>query len=157
MADWVDFNDAAVELFGYESREDLLKIKIPQVYANASDREAHVRFIRDNGYSFEYPVDLKRKDGTIIHTLITTVARKDASGNILGFQGSIRDITERKAAQDRIEELLRIINTSPAVAFLWKAEENWPVETVSENISQFGYTREDFVSGRIQVQRHHSS
>ena len=66
------------------------------------------------------------------------------------------DITGRKAAQDRIQELLRIqerqlkiINTSPAVAFLWKAEENWPVEMVSENISQFGYTSEDFLSGRI--------
>ena len=154
---WVDFNDAAVELFGYENREDLLKIKILQVYAHPRDRDEHIRYIRENGYSFEYPVDLKRKDGTILHTLITTVARKDAAGNILGFQGSIRDITERKATQDRIgellrvqEEQLRIINTSPAVAFLWKAEENWPVETVSENISQFGYTRDDFVSGRIQ-------
>ncbi|MFA4876013.1 MAG: PAS domain S-box protein [Methanoregula sp.] len=154
---WVDFNNAAVELFGYENREDLFKTKIPQIYANPHDREAHIRYIRENGYSFEYPVDLRKKDGTIIHTLITTVARKNVSGAITGFQGSIRDITERKAAQERIAELLktqeeqvRIINTSPAVAFLWKAEENWPVEMVSENISQFGYTREDFLSGRIQ-------
>ncbi|PKG33112.1 PAS domain S-box protein [Methanoregula sp.] len=66
------------------------------------------------------------------------------------------DITERKESQKRIEALLRvqeeqlrIINTSPAVAFLWKAEDGWPVESVSENISQFGYVPEDFTSGRI--------
>jgi len=47
------------------------------------------------------------------------------------------------------DELLNIINRSPAVVFLWTAEENWPVETVSENITQFGYTVEDFTSGRI--------
>ncbi len=153
---WVDFNDAAVELLGYGSREDLLKTKISQIYANSDERDAHIRYIREKGFSVEYPVDLKKKDGTIINTLITTVERKDAAGNPIGFQGSIRDITEKKAIQDRIKELLhlqeeqlRIINTSPAVAFLWKAEENWPVEMVSSNVSQFGYSVDDFVSGRV--------
>ncbi|MDD1693740.1 MAG: PAS domain S-box protein, partial [Methanoregula sp.] len=72
------------------------------------------------------------------------------------FVAVFEDITEGKASQDRIQEMLRIqeqqlriINTSPAVSFLWKAEENWPVEMVSENISQFGYASEDFLSGRI--------
>ncbi|NMB78596.1 MAG: PAS domain S-box protein, partial [Methanomicrobiales archaeon] len=72
------------------------------------------------------------------------------------FVAVFEDVTERKESQDRIqhllrvqEEQLRIINTSPAVAFLWKAEENWPVVTVSENISQFGYTQDDFLSGRV--------
>jgi PAS domain S-box-containing protein len=72
------------------------------------------------------------------------------------FVAVFEDISERKTSQERIEALLqvqeeqlRVINTSPAVAFLWKAEENWPVEAVSENISQFGYTREDFTSGKI--------
>ncbi|MHB8164177.1 MAG: PAS domain S-box protein [Methanoregula sp.] len=153
---WLDFNDAAVELLGYESREDLLNTKISLIYANSDDRDAHIRYIREKGFSVEYPVDLKKKDGTIINTLITTVARKDAAGNTIGFQGSIRDITETKAIQDRIKELLhlqeeqlRTINASPAVAFLWKAEENWPVEMVSSNVSQFGYSVDDFVSGRV--------
>ncbi|HEX3002130.1 MAG TPA: PAS domain S-box protein [Methanoregula sp.] len=66
------------------------------------------------------------------------------------------DITERKESQKRIEALLRIqedqlriINASPAISFLWKAEAGWPVESVSRNISQFGYVPEDFTSGRI--------
>ena len=45
--------------------------------------------------------------------------------------------------------LERIVNQSPAVAFSWKASEGWPVEFVSENVRQFGYTPEDFYSGRI--------
>jgi len=72
------------------------------------------------------------------------------------FVAVFEDITERKESQKRIEALLRvqeeqlrIINASPAVSFLWKAEEGWPVESVSENISQFGYVPEDFTSGRI--------
>jgi PAS domain S-box-containing protein len=109
---WVDFNDAAVELFGYENREDLLKVKIPDLYANTDERDAHIAYIRKNGSSFEYPVDLKRKDGTIINALVTTVARNDTSGTIIGFQGSIRDITERK----RNERLLLENQTQLATA-----------------------------------------
>jgi PAS domain S-box-containing protein len=146
---WVDLNDAAVQLFGYDSREELLQVNIRDLYADPAERDAHISYIREQGYSLEYPVNLRKKDGTIINTLITSVARKDSNGNTIGFQGSVRDVTEKKIAQDRIEELLRIINTSPAVAFLWRAEENWPVEMVSRNISQFGYTVDDFMSGRV--------
>ncbi|MBC2710175.1 MAG: PAS domain S-box protein, partial [Desulfosarcina sp.] len=43
-----------------------------------------------------------------------------------------------------------IINRSPAVTFLWKNIEGWPVEFVSENVKKlFGYSGNDFISGRI--------
>ena len=101
---WVDFNDAAIELFGYNSREDLLKTDVPFMYASPSERDVHLRYIREREYSFEYPVDLRKKDGTIINTLITTVARKDSCGNTISFQGSIRDITQRKRAEEALRE-----------------------------------------------------
>ena len=43
-----------------------------------------------------------------------------------------------------------IINKSPAVAFLWKNEEDWPVEFVSDNVvGLFGYSAEEFASGKV--------
>ncbi len=69
---------------------------------------------------------------------------------------SIRDITEqeraareRREALARREELERIINRSQTYAFLWRNEDQWPVEYASANIANFGYTLEDFTSGRI--------
>ncbi len=47
------------------------------------------------------------------------------------------------------EELEGIINYSPAIVFLWCAAEGWPVEFVSDNIQQWGYTPEDFYSGEV--------
>ncbi|WAC05822.1 MAG: PAS domain S-box protein [Methanoregula sp.] len=153
---WVDLNDGAVELFGYGSREELLQVNIRDLYANPGERTRHIDIIRQKGFTRDFPIELRKKDGSVINTLITSVVRKDKNGNVVGFQGTVRDITEKKATQDRIEvllhlqeEQLRIINTSPAVAFLWKAEENWPVEMVSRNISQFGYSVNDFVSGSV--------
>jgi PAS domain-containing protein len=61
----------------------------------------------------------------------------------------IRTITERGYAEGALKEAYEIINRSPAVAFLWKNEEGWPVEFVSENVrALFGYTVEDFQSGK---------
>ena len=35
------------------------------------------------------------------------------------------------------------------VVFLWRVEAGWPVEYVTENVRQFGYTAEDFTAGRV--------
>ncbi len=53
-------------------------------------------------------------------------------------------------AENTLYEANTIINRSPAVAFLWKNEEGWPVEFVTENVKKlFGYSSVDFISGKI--------
>ena len=43
-----------------------------------------------------------------------------------------------------------LIEKSPIVKFLWKNQETWPVEYVSENVKNiFGYTADDFLSEKI--------
>lgn len=42
-----------------------------------------------------------------------------------------------------------VMSSSPAIVFLWRPEKGWPVEYVSENISQFGYSVDDFISGKM--------
>lgn len=47
---------------------------------------------------------------------------------------------------DRIEKIMK---NSQAIIFYWKAEETWPVDFVSQNISMLGYSDDDFLSGRV--------
>ncbi len=61
-----------------------------------------------------------------------------------------REIRERNRAESELKELYKIINLSPTIVFLWKNAEEWPVEFVSENVLQFGYSREEFYSGKIK-------
>jgi PAS domain S-box-containing protein len=49
----------------------------------------------------------------------------------------------------RLRELESIINRGPAVVLRWRIADGWPVEFVSDNINQFGYTAEDLMSGRV--------
>ena len=118
---WVDLNDAAVQFFGYENKEDLLKVEIKDLYANSDERRQHLQVVNEKGYTQEYPVTLRKKDGTIINTLITSVTRKDSQGRIIGYQGTIRDVTDRKRAENALRDseqrLANIIDFLPDATF----------------------------------------
>lgn len=62
--------------------------------------------------------------------------------------------TWRIVTKRRMEKALRIatqvVNASAVVCFRWRAEADWPVEFVSENITQWGYSTQDMLSGRPQ-------
>lgn len=57
------------------------------------------------------------------------------------------------AERDRLTETLSkanlVVEHSPVVLFRWKGDDAWPVELVSGNIIQFGYTPDEFLSGAI--------
>ncbi len=72
------------------------------------------------------------------------------------YMAIIRDITEQKNREKELLKLIEVqkvlenvIESSPAIVFFWKPYDNWPVEFVSENISQFGYTAKEFMSGKM--------
>ena len=85
-----------------------------------------------------------------------TFIQRNEDGEVTHLQGLVLDVTERKENEEALrksfemQKLLRtIINNSQAVAFLWENKENMPAAYVSENVTQFGYTVEDFTSGKM--------
>ena len=72
------------------------------------------------------------------------------SGKLIKVSGTLQDITERNLIEQKSRTAKLIIENSPTILFRWKLEENYPVEYVSENISQFGYSVEDFLSQGIK-------
>ncbi|WP_135604955.1 response regulator [Methanococcoides sp. NM1] len=71
----------------------------------------------------------------------------------LSFKESALDSKPEKSVyQEPIrkdEELSSIYHSSPAIAFLWKTEKGFPVEFVSDNVSQFGYDASTLMSHDI--------
>ncbi|MGD0080109.1 MAG: PAS domain S-box protein [Methanoregula sp.] len=108
---WIDFNESALELFGYGTREELARVPLAQLYRKAEDRGAFLDYIEREGYAKEYPVQLQRRDGTVIDTLITTEPIRYANGSVRAYVGTIRDITERRQAEQQIEESSRFLAT----------------------------------------------
>ncbi|NHK32040.1 MAG: PAS domain S-box protein [Asgard group archaeon] len=70
--------------------------------------------------------------------------------------GLLVNVLERFIAERDLQDLIKereqlnqIINLSPVIVFLWKNEKGWPVEFVSDNITQFGYSQEEFQTGEV--------
>jgi len=100
---FIDINPAGVELFGYQSREELLQIDIPHdLYVNPADRESLVQTLNDQGYVKDREVTLKRKDGKQVIVLESVTAGRDESGKIVAFRGTMRDVTEQKRLEQQL-------------------------------------------------------
>ena len=56
-------------------------------------------------------------------------------------------IGQLRQADEALQRANLIIESSPVVLFLWKAKADWPVVFVSDNVAQFGFTSEEFLSG----------
>jgi PAS domain S-box-containing protein len=87
----------------------------------------------------------------------STSARRCAVEMLAANEEIEKEIAERRRAEEaqqetsaRREELERIIARSPAVAFLWRNAEGWPVEYVSDSIRLFGHAPDDLISGRVR-------
>ncbi len=101
----IDCNDAAVKLLGYESREDILNVRsIAELYERPAERDKHIELIMRDGFSKDYAVNLRRKDGKILSTLVTAAVKRDKEGRVTGFQGTIRDMTAYKKAEEGLKE-----------------------------------------------------
>ena len=107
-----------------------------------------------NGDGIEYRI--RHQDGRWIWHASTGSAYSDRDKR-RAFFGVGRDISIRRQAQQelstalgRLEEMARIINRSPSVVVLWRAERgNWPVEFVSASVRQFGYAPEILMGGGL--------
>jgi PAS domain S-box-containing protein len=99
----IDINPAGVKSFGYQSKEELLKINVTRdLYANAADRARFQQAIARDGFVKDYEIVLKRKDNRRINMLVTANLVRDEQGKIISYRGMMRDITERKQLEQQL-------------------------------------------------------
>jgi PAS domain S-box-containing protein len=61
----------------------------------------------------------------------------------------VHSLAERDRLTETLSKANLVVENSPVVLFRWKGGDEWPVELVSRNIIQFGYTPDEFLSGSI--------
>ncbi|MDP6573719.1 MAG: PAS domain S-box protein, partial [Rhodospirillales bacterium] len=95
---------SAEVLLGY-THDELIGSKLADFYADPRDREEFLRALeKSGGQVVGYEAPLRRKDGSTVW--VSTNARYwlDAEGNIAGVEGTTRDITERKQAENALRK-----------------------------------------------------
>ena len=104
----LDVNQAGVDIFGYASKEELMQTQAARdLYLNAEERKRFQNEIAKEGFTKDFEIKFKRKDGTPIDVLITATVRKDEEGRIIGYGGIIKDISDRKRMEDELIQRTR--------------------------------------------------
>lgn len=103
---FLSVNPAYCRITGYSRRELVNRKRFLDITApehRATDR-GRMRQMTRTGEPMVFEKAYIRKDGSRVPVLITVFPLKDADGKIAGFGTIVRDITERRQAQQQIDE-----------------------------------------------------
>ncbi len=142
----LDANRSMFNLFGY-SREEMIGLKARETYVLSEDRLEFQQKIEREGFVRDYEIKLRKKDGTEMDCLLTATVRRTADGNILGYQGIIRDITERKRAEEEYRTILRTTMDG-----FWSADIQGRFLDVNDAYCHLiGYSRDELLTMKISA------
>ncbi|MEJ2153814.1 MAG: PAS domain S-box protein [Desulfobacteraceae bacterium] len=94
-------NQTALELFGY-SENELIHLKCKDLYTDLGQFRRFKEEIEEKGFVKDFESRLQRKNNSRIDCLVTAHVLRDTFGACLGIQGIIRDITDKKRAEQKI-------------------------------------------------------
>tara|TARA_R110002096_G_scaffold378222_7_gene572136 strand:+ start:12221 stop:13879 length:1659 start_codon:yes stop_codon:yes gene_type:complete len=94
--EFIEINPAGLSLFGYEIG-DFQTLKVRDLYVNSEDREILKAVLAEKGEVKDFEVLLYKKGRKDrIFCLLSTMVIHSEDNQIIGYQGIIRDITEKK-------------------------------------------------------------
>lgn len=99
----LDINLAGVELFGYDSKAEMLDISIEKdLFVNFQERQFCMRALEDQGFIKDYEVVMKKKNGAHVTVLMTAIIDRDETGKLTTYRGIMKDVTEWKRLEQQL-------------------------------------------------------
>ena len=96
-------NQAFIDLFGYESLDDLQAVPPDQLYVHPSRRQALIEQEARQGALEGVEVQYRRKDGSSFVGLLSTRRVEGTDGEHIYHDGAITDITKRKRRKEALQ------------------------------------------------------
>jgi len=142
-------NKACVRILGYDSAEELIAsvTDTRKLYAEPGRRLHLVRSIRTNGSVSDFEAIINRKDGSKIWVSINAHALEDPTGKVVGLEGMVFDITNRKRAQKNFQVL---IDGSPDAIIA--VDRNFNILLTNTHTEKlFGYSRLELIGNSYEM------
>ncbi len=115
-------NPALARMMGYATPRDLINgigDVADSVYVDPTARAEYERLMERDGMVREYEYQVRARDGSILWLSDSASAVRNEDGELVRYEGTVRDITDQKRAEDAIAEgrrlLQMVIDTVPAV------------------------------------------
>ena len=115
-------NPALARIMGYEAPQDLINgigDIAETVYVHAAARDEYQWLMQRDGVVREFEYQVRARDGSILWLSDSATVVRNEAGEVIRYEGTLRDITDQKRAEDAIAEgrrlLQQVIDTVPAV------------------------------------------
>ncbi len=86
------------------SPEEVIGHPVTDFYERPHDRDALMEKLKEKGFANDYELTLISKDGRKIHTSVNARILLDENKQPIGVEGVLRDITERKQAEESLKK-----------------------------------------------------
>jgi diguanylate cyclase (GGDEF)-like protein/PAS domain S-box-containing protein len=102
---FISVNPAFVEMFGYRSVEEIYALAgAESLYWNPTERLEFVRRVEAEGEIRNFEFVARHRSGKQLVMLENARAIRDSAGRMVGYEGTLNDITERKRAEQAVFE-----------------------------------------------------
>ncbi|MCT7958395.1 EAL domain-containing protein [Laspinema palackyanum] len=112
---YITANPMLAQIYGYDGPEELIarvnNIE-SQIYVDPNRRAQFVRLVQKNHAFRNFESQVYRKDGSIIWISENARVIRNAEGKIIGYEGTVEDITQRKQAEERLENSLSLLQAT---------------------------------------------
>jgi PAS domain S-box-containing protein len=154
----LDANPALVSMLGYAEKSDLLAVA-PAALNFDAGQPVLGRAIDDRGGVRTREVKLRRKDGKTAIFLDSSRAVWDTSGNIIRYQGTLVDITEKRKMERQLaqqeEFRARLLESFPDLILVVDLEERYTFVS-SRAHDLLGYQPQQMLGKKISELEDHS-
>jgi len=152
---FLDFNSAATRLFGYDDIE-LATMRLEQLFHRPEDWEQFDEDIRKDGSVTDYEVVLKKKDGSMVMCVESVSTVLDGEGNVAGYEGIIRDITDKKRLEEQLLQAEKLSSLGEILSGV-AHELNNPMTSIIGNVDLlFKKTIPDYMEKKLNIIRKES-
>ncbi|MFQ5976481.1 MAG: ATP-binding protein, partial [Candidatus Hydrothermarchaeales archaeon] len=97
-------NQAMARMLGHKTPQEVVGKPMSNYWADPKDRVRYVSELRRKKSVNDYPIRSKRKDGSEFYFEATCKILEDEKGVFLGIEGILRDITQRKKAEEELKK-----------------------------------------------------
>jgi PAS domain S-box-containing protein len=104
---FISVNPSFARIHGFESPEEVVRTITDigrQLWAEPERRTEMVRLLTTQGWVENFEAQMRRRDGSLHWISINARAVRDAAGKLLYHEGTMRDISKRKEAEQALGE-----------------------------------------------------